>query len=688
MNKKIICIETHADLFSIESNLKKTLEKSESLPHHEDLKKIGQSWQEHKKQDILANQELLGITPSDSLLKFTLDDHFNTAAKKAFFRLWKNKNIYRRYAMASYCPTLKSIISPSDIEVRKFAAGTDQFYRLPTTGEKVEVAALHFISFPVVDSKVDDVADIEISTERPELILGATAIAVNPDSGPEQLKDLVGKYVLNPLTDLELPIIRDLSAQQPRMVVPLHNRQDFELVKNQSKATLNISIFDPMGNVSLSESEDTKVLRSKGIEVNGLTRFQARERIIAALEAVGIYRGYKEIDTELKICKITGDVVEDIATDQWFFRAEEYAQDLKKILFAEQTDKNEEYHLTVTPKSKKEELANHLGTIQDWPISRQNWWGQTLPVYELLSVDGGKTVGREVKYNLVMRENGFINGPATFLARNSLKNLEENLREFKKFSTKDPDMYRYDMWMSDQFFQENDEIWFSGEDSHEARKEAAEALRQASSNQGFALFKHQHNVIDNIEVMQDLDVFDHEFVEAISNFASLGWPTHQDSTGLLAPFKRRFPTDAMTFSEADFLREASQSLILSLALTNRLPASRFIVYNDVQDFSLKSGNVFLQPDSLIYGTEQVEDLYQGLEESSEIDDQRQENLKKRLSGKFPNGFESSSADALRLCLLSGRTTLSLREEGNEAHWTGVGQPFTWSGSSSGLGCGR
>lgn len=164
------------------------------------------------------------------------------------------------------------------------------------------------------------------------------------------------------------------------------------------------------------------------------------------------------------------------------------------------------------------------------------------------------------------------------------------------------------------------------------------------------------------------------------SFVALGWPTTQTEEGLLAPLKRRFPQDLLTFKESNFAQEAANQLVLSVAMTGRLPASRFVVYNEIQnpnnqfaDFSLEQG-LFIEPQKMITGCE-FDDLIQDVKNSSNLDDLRKKITVKLLEKKFPEGLEAASADALRLCLLGGRQTSSISGHAEESDLVNWGRIF-------------
>ena len=676
----------------------KDKDKKIEMPHHDKLQELATNYKDLKIQNIEETQKLLGISDAKILRRFTLDEHYTKSMNRAFFRLWKNQALYRKFEVSKYCPTLKSLVPDEIIELKKFSAG-EATYTIPGHGEKdrkVTVGIRHFVAFPLVDSSHDETNAIEVPITRAEFLLGTVALGVHPDD--EKYASYINKYVIHPLTNVEIPIFQDYSAKikgggpyQPKIITPVHSQQDFDLLKKFKRdkdENALISFLDPMGKISFSDTEDREaIIELHKTDFEGMDRFEAQEKILKLLEKIGAYRGYEDHETVLEICKITGDVIEDHAYDQWVFESERYAKALLDLLFGDESDdpdvraafeqrkrsKDFEINLTITPESRKRELKEWLENVKDWNISHQSWWGRRLPVYELISVDDGELVGPEIKFKNFMKAKGAGQDDAWKNRLRTIwyKNMDPEIWRKNLFDPKvkwrnvhKPRQMHvdktYSYYLSDLFFQPNSEPWFPGESLHEAKKQAIDALFQSPANRGFKHAKHRAHPMDHLEMIQDLDHFDSTFVQALHSFTALGWPTHQENDdGLLAPFKRRHPQDIKTFLGKDFTTKAGKELIMSLALTNRLPSSKFLVYNDIvdqennQSFSVKNNGLFIEPSNVIMGAE-LEDLSEEIESSSEIDEDAKSVMMKKLEKSFPEGLESASADALRLTLLGGK----------------------------------
>ena len=195
---------------------------------------------------------------------------------------------------------------------------------------------MHYVAYPVVDALPNEAQSIEIATFRPEFILGDVALAVHPSD--KRYRNLVGRFALNPLTNVEIPIIGDTDVNPNEgngvfQVCPNHCPRAYKLAQNHQVSeekssvektdvksiALDVQVMDFDGNIWFSDKQDEAYVKSK-IKIEGMDRLLAREEILNELERIGLYRGYADAEQEVKICRHTGNLIEEIFSAQWYFR--------------------------------------------------------------------------------------------------------------------------------------------------------------------------------------------------------------------------------------------------------------------------------------------------------------------------------------------------------------------------------
>jgi valyl-tRNA synthetase len=296
---------------------------------------------------IQEQQYRLGLSADWKRLRFTMDEGSARAVRVSFKRLYDDGLAYRSEALVNWCPTCRTTLS--DLEV------------IPTP----ESGTLWTVRYHLVgaDGTPEPDATISVATTRPETILGDTAVAVHPDD--PRYAALVGRHVLIPFVDRIVPIIADEAVQREFgtgavKVTPAHDHDDYAMGRRHELPM--ITVLDPDGR-----------LNEQGAEFAGLDRFEARQRIVADLEARGDLAATRPHEMLIGRCQRSNDIVEPRLMTSWFIKTGPLAERSLATVRAGRT--------RFEPKRFEKVFFHWLENIRDWNVSRQLWWGHRIPAW-------------------------------------------------------------------------------------------------------------------------------------------------------------------------------------------------------------------------------------------------------------------------------------------------------------------
>lgn len=300
-------------------------------------------WKQKHGDAIVDQQRRLGLTPDWSRQRFTMDEGLNKAVCKIFVKLFEDGLIYRDKRLVNWDPKLLTAVS--DVEVNA----------VEKTGN------MWFIDYDLEDGS----GVITVATTRPETLFGDTGIAVHPDD--ERYQYLIGKNALVPFSNRPIPIVADEHSDPEKgtgavKITPAHDFNDFEVGARHDLD--RITILDKSACLS-GEHVPT--------EFQTLDRFEARKKVVAALEELGKLRDTKQTVHAIPHGERSGVVLEPRLTDQWFVNADPLA---KEALEATQDGRT-----TILPQSGLNTYNHWMTSIQPWCISRQLWWGHQIPAW-------------------------------------------------------------------------------------------------------------------------------------------------------------------------------------------------------------------------------------------------------------------------------------------------------------------
>jgi valyl-tRNA synthetase len=308
----------------------------------EEFLKFAFEWKEKYGGIIYHQIKKLGCSVDWNRVNFTMDDHYYKAVIKVFIDLYKKGMIYRGARMINWDPSAKTALSDEEVEYRD-VQGT-----------------LYYVKYQVAGGE----EFITIATQRPETIMGDTALAVNPND--ERYQHLKGKKVIVPLVNREVPIIFDdyvdpAFGTGALKITPAHDINDYNLgLKHHLPA---IDTLNEDG--TLSEAAQVFV---------GLDRFEARKQAIEKLKQDGLLLKEEQYQTRLGFSQRTHAVVEPRISTQWFVKMKGLAQKALNAVTSGEVKIHPEERFLATYKY-------WLENVKDWCISRQLWWGQRIPAW-------------------------------------------------------------------------------------------------------------------------------------------------------------------------------------------------------------------------------------------------------------------------------------------------------------------
>ncbi len=299
-------------------------------------------WKEESGGTITRQLRRLGSSLDWSRERFTMDPGLSAAVQEVFIRLYREGLIYRGKRLVNWDPALHTAIS--DLEV---------------VAEEEQGHLWHF-QYPLAGGE----GHMTVATTRPETMLGDTAVAVHPED--ERYSHLIGRTVELPLTGREIPVIADDYVDREFgtgvvKITPAHDFSDYDMGKRHGLPMINIF------------NDDAAISDQAPAPYRGLDRFEARKRVVADMDALGLLARVDEHTLRVPRGDRSGVVIEPYLTDQWYVDAREMA---KPAIAAVESGAIE-----FVPKQWENTYFAWMRDIQDWCISRQLWWGHRIPAW-------------------------------------------------------------------------------------------------------------------------------------------------------------------------------------------------------------------------------------------------------------------------------------------------------------------
>lgn len=324
----------------VEKMLLKEGLKRHDLGRTEFVKKCHE-WKEKYGGTIINQLKKMGCSCDWSRQRFTLDEGLNRAVRTVFKKLYDEGLIYRGNYLINWCPRCRTALADDEVEYEE------------------KNGNIWTVRYPLADGN----GYITVATTRPETMLGDTAVAANPKD--ERYKHLFGKDVILPLMNRRIKVISDdyVSADFGTglvKVTPAHDPNDYQMGKRHNLEEINI--MTPDGKIN-----------ENGGKYAGLDRYEARKKVVADLEELGLLEKVESHKNAVGHCYRCHTVIEPYISLQWFVRMKPLAEPAIKAV--------EEGRTQIFPKTWESTYFHWMNNVRDWCISRQLWWGHQIPAW-------------------------------------------------------------------------------------------------------------------------------------------------------------------------------------------------------------------------------------------------------------------------------------------------------------------
>ena len=299
------------------------------------------AWKKEYGGRINRQQRRLGASCDWSRERFTMDEGCNEAVREVFVRLYEKGLIYRGNRIINWCPECQTALSDAEVEYEE------------------QASHLWHIRYPGADGS----EGVIVATTRPETMLGDTGVAVNPND--ERYTDLVGKKVILPLVNREIPVVADDYVDMEFgtgavKMTPAHDPNDFEVGLRHNLEVIRVIA-------------DDGTINENGGKYNGMDRYECRKAIVKDLEEQGYLIKTEDYSHNVCTCYRCHNDVEPLISAQWFVKMEPLAKEAIRVV--------KDGTIKFVPERFTKTYTNWMENVHDWCISRQLWWGHQIPAW-------------------------------------------------------------------------------------------------------------------------------------------------------------------------------------------------------------------------------------------------------------------------------------------------------------------
>ena len=300
------------------------------------------NWKKEYGGRIVHQQRKMGVSCDWSRERFTMDEGCSKAVREVFVRLYEKGLIYRGNRMINWCPACRSALSDAEVEY------------------KDQASHLWHIRYPGADGG----EGVVVATTRPETMLGDTGVAVNP--ADERYTDLVGKKVILPLMNKEIPVVADEYVEMDFgtgavKMTPAHDPNDFEVAQRHNLEIITVT-------------NDDGTMNENAGRFAGMDPMECRKAVVEELDKLGLLVKIEDYSHNVGFCYRHGDTpVEPRLSEQWFVKMKTLAEPAIAAVRDGRTK--------FLPERFSKMYYNWMENIRDWCISRQLWWGHRIPVW-------------------------------------------------------------------------------------------------------------------------------------------------------------------------------------------------------------------------------------------------------------------------------------------------------------------